>query len=94
MTSKQEEITPFPRQEVNKVFRDTIERYQELLQRINGRHDGSNKTIANGIYPPPTHTTPVIYYPNHPVYDLGLPQGSLNRVGDNVDPKQGKLDND
>ena len=68
------------------------------LNNIQWATDSNNRTNAwvginkaNGTHTSPTHT---IYYPNHPVYDLDLPQGSLNRVGDNVDPKQGKLDND
>ena len=49
-----------------------------------------NDITQYDMHPSLAHTKPVIYYPNYPVYDLDLPQGSLNRVGDNVDPNQGE----
>ena len=67
------------------LLRQTMLRYERLMEGI------SNRKCTHQA---DTHTTPVIYYPNHPVYDLDNGHDPLTRVGDNTDPKQGKLDND
>ena len=71
------------------------EALQETVRIVDmGRYASSGKETVKGRHPSLAHTSPVIYYPNHPVYDLDLPQGSLNRVGDNVYPNTGEAVND
>ena len=60
------------------------EALQETVRVVDiGRYASSGRETVKGIHPPLTHTTPVIYYPNHPVYDLDDLTDSLHRIGDN-----------
>lgn len=77
-------------------YDDTVESKQWYTKAIeelkNSRYSDkyidivTRRNNVNGIYPPLAHTTPVIYHPNHPVYDLDKGHDPLVRIGDNVDP--------